>query len=184
VAAGWSAGAHVVPGVDLLLAGGSGGLLLRRVLAALGADNPEARQRLDVASDALTELPAGLLVRGDSRRSDDVEIRLRDGATPASVWRAATLATAQLAHDMLADINIIVGPHRRAVAAGGWTRMASVRAAKASAIPALEFSELTQPGATGAALLAEYSLGGDNRSLPEYLTQLRRSPAHEHEGES
>ena len=47
VAAGWSAGAHVVPQTDLLLAGGSGGLLLRRVLDALGADDADARDRLD-----------------------------------------------------------------------------------------------------------------------------------------
>ena len=37
VAARWSAGRHVVPGNTFLLAGGSGGLLLRRVLSALGA---------------------------------------------------------------------------------------------------------------------------------------------------
>jgi sugar (pentulose or hexulose) kinase len=177
VAAGWSAGAHIVPGVDLLLAGGSGGLLLRRVLAALGADTPEARERLDADSERLTELPSGLVVRGDSRRHDDVEIRLRDGATPAGVWRAATLCTGELAQDMLAGIAPTVGPHRRAVAAGGWTRMASVRTAKAAAIGALEFCDLREPGATGAALLAEFSLSGDDRSLTEFLHDNRRTTA-------
>ena len=171
VAAGWSAGAHVVPGIDLLLAGGSGGLLLRRVLSALGADTPTKRQHLDELSEQVVELPAGLLVSGDSRRSDEVQIRLRDGATPAAVWRAATIATAQLARDMLDDIGAIVGPHRRAVAAGGWTRMASVRRAKLAAIPALEISALDQPGADGAALLAEYSLDSGNVPLSVFLNQ-------------
>ena len=37
--AGWSVGRHVLPDTSLLLAGVSGGLLLRRVLAALGAES-------------------------------------------------------------------------------------------------------------------------------------------------
>ena len=47
--------------------------------------------------------------------------------------------------------------------------MRSVQAAKKTAIDALEFCEIQQPGATGAALLAEYSLAADTRSLPEFL---------------
>ena len=56
--------------------------------------------------------------------------------------------------DPLAD------PHRRAVAAGGWTQMASVRVAKSAVIDALSFSPVVQPGVTGAALLASYALAG------------------------
>src|ERR1700678_3977751 len=50
VSAGWSIGRHVLPGTSLLLAGVSGGLLLRRVLTALGADSAEARAALDRAA--------------------------------------------------------------------------------------------------------------------------------------
>lgn len=44
VASGWPAGRHVLPGATLILAGVRGGLLLRRVLTALGADSPEGRR--------------------------------------------------------------------------------------------------------------------------------------------
>jgi sugar (pentulose or hexulose) kinase len=175
VEARWSAGAHVVPDTDLLLAGGSGGLLLRRVLNALGVEGSAARDTLDVASMRVAALPPGLSIAGDGRTRDDVEIRLQDNASPAAIWAAATTYTAELARRMLANIEPIVGPHGRAVAAGGWTRMHSVRAAKSNAISHLEFSDTREPGATGAALLAEYSLTADSRSLPEFLHDASHS---------
>jgi sugar (pentulose or hexulose) kinase len=162
VAAGWSAGRHVRPDTSLLLAGVSGGLLLRRVLTALGAEKEPARTALDQASLDLHELPAGLSVTGDGRRQDDVVLRIRDGATPAAIWAAAVRYTTTQASRLLDDIEKIVGPHRRAVAAGGWTQMASVRAAKAAALAGLCFSPVIQPGVTGAALLASYALEGNS----------------------
>jgi sugar (pentulose or hexulose) kinase len=158
VAARWSAGRHVLPDTTLLLAGVSGGLLLRRVLAALGADTPQAREALDAAGCAVPALPSGLVVDGDGRTDQDVVIRVQDGATPAAVWAAATRHTARLTRRLLDDIEPVVGPHRRAVAAGGWTRMRSVRIAKTGAIDRLGFSTEEEPGAAGAALLAEHSL--------------------------
>jgi sugar (pentulose or hexulose) kinase len=160
VDAGWSAGRHVLPDTSLLLAGVSGGLLLRRVLTALGADTAAARAALDQASLDINDLPAGLEVTGDGRSSDDVVLRIADGATPAAIWTAAVRYTAAQAGYLLKDIEKVVGPHRRAVAAGGWTQMASVRAAKAAALGALSFSAVVQPGVTGAARLASYALEG------------------------
>jgi sugar (pentulose or hexulose) kinase len=161
VAAGWSAGRHVRPDTSLLLAGVSGGLLLRRVLTALGAETEPARTALDQASLDLHELPAGLSVTGDGRCQDDVVLRIQDGATPAAIWAAAVRYTTTQAGRLLDDIEKVVGPHRRAVAAGGWTQMASVRAAKAAALAGLSFSPVIQPGVTGAALLASYALEGN-----------------------
>jgi len=158
VAARWSAGRHVVPGATFLLAGVSGGLLLRRVLAALGAESPQAREALDAASCAVPAVPSGLAVQGDGRTDEDVVIRVQDGATPAAIWTAATRHTARLTRKLLDDIEPVVGPHRSAVAAGGWTRMRSVRLAKAEVIDRLGFSFEEEPGAVGAAMLAEYSL--------------------------
>jgi sugar (pentulose or hexulose) kinase len=161
VDAGWSVGRHVLPDTSLLLAGVSGGLLLRRVLAALGAEEEPARTALDHASLKTKDLPPGLSVTGDGRRQDDVVLRIQDGATPAAIWAAAVRYTATQASHLLADIEKVVGPHRRAVAAGGWTRMASVRAAKAAALAGLSFSPAVQPGVTGAALLATHALEGN-----------------------
>ena len=77
--------------------------------------------------------------------------------------------TADQARLLLEDIEQVVGPHRRAVAAGGWTRMASVRAAKADAIKAVSFSPVVQPGVTGAALLAAFAVDGDGLPLADFI---------------
>ena len=171
VSAGWSIGRHVLPDTSLLLAGVSGGLLLRRVLATLGAESGQARAALDHASLSVGDLPAGLSVTGDGRTQDDVVIRIQDGASPASVWTAAVRYTAAQARTLLDGIEKVVGPHRRAVAAGGWTQMASVRVAKAAVIDALSFSPVVQPGVTGAALLAAYALDGEGLPLADYIRQ-------------
>jgi len=167
VTAGWSIGRHVLPGTSLLLAGVSGGLLLRRVLAALGAESEPARSALDQASLSVGDLPAGLSVSGDGRTQDDVVLRVQDGASPASIWAAAVRYTAEAARLLLDGIEKPAGPHRRAVAAGGWTQMASVRAAKAAVIDALSFSPVAQPGATGAAMLAAYALARPDPASPD-----------------
>jgi sugar (pentulose or hexulose) kinase len=169
VSAGWSIGRHVLPDTSLLLAGVSGGLLLRRVLTALGAESGPARTALDHASLDVGDLPTGLSVSGDGRTQDDVVIRIQDGASPASIWTAAVRYTAAQTRVLLDDIEKIVGPHRRAIAAGGWTQMASVRAAKASAIDAMSFSAAPQPGVTGAALLASFALDGDGMPLADFI---------------
>jgi sugar (pentulose or hexulose) kinase len=171
VSAGWSIGRHVLPDMSLLLAGVSGGLLLRRVLAALGAQSEDARAALDRASLTVGDLPAGLSVTGDGRTQDDVVLRIQDGATPASVWMAAVRYTADQTRLLLNDIEKVVGPHRRAVAAGGWTRMASVRAAKATAVNAVSFSPVVQPGVTGAALLAAFAIAGGALPLGDFIRE-------------
>ena len=171
IAAGWSAGRHVLPDTTLLLAGVSGGLLLRRVLGALGCSSAEARERLDAASAAVTFLPPGLTVSGDGRVQDDVVIRLQDAATPATVWTAATRYTAGQLRALLDALEPVVGPHSRAVAAGGWTRMASVRAAKNAAVDALDFSPIDQPGVTGAALLAAYAISDLSTSVLAFVDE-------------
>jgi sugar (pentulose or hexulose) kinase len=171
VSAGWSIGRHVLPDTSLLLAGVSGGLLLRRVLAALGAESGPARAALDHASLSVGDLPAGLSVTGDGRTQDDVVIRIQDAASPGTVWTAAVRYTAAQTRLLLDDIEKVVGPHRRAVAAGGWTQMASVRAAKAAVIDAMSFSPVVQPGVTGAALLAAFALDGEGLPLADFIRQ-------------
>jgi len=159
VLSGLSAGAHVLPETTLVLGGVRGGLLLRRVLGALGATGSPERDRLDRAALAVRELPPGLEVSGAGPTGDDVVVRMRDDVQPADVWAAATRHTADQTRALIATIDAVVGPHRRAVACGGWTRMDSVRAAKRSAIARLQFSPLPEPGVVGAALLAGQAAG-------------------------
>jgi sugar (pentulose or hexulose) kinase len=81
---------------------------------------------------------------------------------------------------MLDQIEQLVGPHRRAVAAGGWTRMDSVRAAKTAAIGPVSFSPVVQPGVTGAALLAAFAIASDGVPLADFIRASadgRREPA-------
>ncbi len=159
VRSGLSVGAHVLPETSLVLGGARGGLLLRRILAALGATGSPERDHLDQAALAVGELPLGLEVSGAGPTGDDVVLRMRDDVTPAHVWAAATRYTAAATGTLIVTIDAIVGPHRRAIACGGWTRMESVRAAKRSAITGVQFSALYEPGAVGAALLAAQAAG-------------------------
>ena len=155
VGRGISVGMHVLPDTSAVIGGVRGGLLLRRVLALLGVTTAEQRDALDQAALAVGDLPAGLDVSGAGPTGDDVVLRLRDDADPATVWAAATRYTARETRVLLDLIESIVGPHARAVASGGWTRMASVRTAKSAVIDHLTFSELPEPVVAGAALLAE-----------------------------
>ncbi len=155
VGRGISVGMHVLPDTSAVIGGVRGGLLLRRVLALLGVTTAEQRDALDRAALAVGVLPAGLEVSGAGPTGDDVVLRLRDDADPATVWAAATRYTARETRVLLDLIESIVGPHTRAVASGGWTRMASVRTAKSAVIDHLTFSELPEPVVAGAALLAE-----------------------------
>jgi sugar (pentulose or hexulose) kinase len=155
VGKGISVGMHVLPGTSALIGGVRGGLLLRRVLALLGMTAAAERDALDQAALAVGSLPAGLDVSGAGPTGDDVVLRMRDGADPATVWAAATRYTARETRALLNLMEAVVGPHSRAVASGGWTRMASVRAAKSAVIDHLTFSELSEPGVAGAALLAQ-----------------------------
>lgn len=161
VRSGLSVGAHILPATSLLLGGVRGGLLLRRVLGALGATAAPERDRVDQAALDVRDLPAGLEVAGAGPTGDDVVLRMRDDVDPAHVWAAATRYTAAATATLIATIDAIVGPHTRAIACGGWTRMASVRAAKRSAIAHLQFSTLREPGVVGAALLAAQAAGVD-----------------------
>jgi hypothetical protein len=99
-------------------------------------------------------LPAGLELSGAGPTGDDVVLRVRDDASPPVVWTAATRYTAAETRSLLTTLHRVVPPHQRAVASGGWTRMASVRRAKAAAIDHLEFADLPEPGVVGAAIVA------------------------------
>ncbi|GAA1862520.1 FGGY family carbohydrate kinase [Asanoa iriomotensis] len=152
VGLGIDAGRHVLPDHAVLIGGMRSGLVMRRVLALVGADEPTRRAELDrrwqpASGDGVTIMPAG-------PHDNDVTIRIRDGAGPDQLWAATLAYLGEQTSALLAAVNSVVGEHRTAVAAGGWTRMASVRRAKTAVIPRLRISALEQPGARGAAMFA------------------------------
>ncbi|WP_127359192.1 FGGY-family carbohydrate kinase [Actinacidiphila soli] len=154
VGLGVDVGRHALPGHSALMGGMRSGLLMRRILDLVGAHEPGRRDALDRrwAPDAD---PAGhLSVQGGAGEDNDVILRLRDSVTPDAAWAATLAHIADRTSGLLADMESVVGDHSRAVAAGGWTRLRSVRTSKASVIPRLAFCPVDQPGALGAALFA------------------------------
>jgi sugar (pentulose or hexulose) kinase len=163
VGLGIDAGRHVVPGQTVLMGGMRSGLVMRRVLSLLGADDPTRRDELD---RRWVPAPVGrdsLSIVGAAIHDNDVRISLRDGATPDIAWAATLMHLAEQTTALLAGITSVVGEHRDAVAAGGWTRMRSVRESKIRSIPRLTFCRVEQPGARGAALFAACAALGEGR---------------------
>jgi hypothetical protein len=126
-------------------------------------------------------------VTGASVDDSDVTLRLSADATPDAVWCATLEHVAAQASRLLTGVTGVVGEHRSAVAAGGWTRLRSVRETKARRIPRLTFCPVDQPGTRGAALLAacalgegrldelarEFALTADSRPEPHLTTSPR-----------
>ncbi|MEV4621376.1 FGGY family carbohydrate kinase [Asanoa sp. NPDC049573] len=152
VGLGIDAGRHVLPDHAVLIGGMRSGLVMRRVLALVGADGPKRRDDLDRRWQPDAPVGDALTVVGAAMHDNDVTLRIRDGASPDLLWAATLKHLGEQTAALLAAVNSVVGEHRTAVAAGGWTRMASVRRAKAAVIPRLRISELEQPGARGAAM--------------------------------
>lgn len=187
VGRGIEAGRHVIEGRSALIGGLRGGLVLRRVLALLGADDPAGRARLDHAWTP--NLHTGATVVGARPSDDAVTVRVGDAATPDALWAAALAHVGEVTGGLLDAMADVVGAPRAAVAAGGWTRLRSVRAAKRRLLPELRFSDLAEPGAFGAALCAGYAASGCPGELLDFAEPLRRTalaasgrPDDQHEG--
>ena len=112
-----------------------------------------------------------------------------DGVGPlpptAGSWRAARRAlrivprpcealthVTQETAALLAALNDVAGPQSGALAAGGWTRMRSVRAAKSRVLPHVTFSTVAQPGALGAATFATFAAAGSPAPFLDFAAPL------------
>lgn len=154
VGLGIGAGRHVLPGHTVLIGGLRSGLVMRRVLSLIGADDRDRRESLDRRWTGSSAGCDSMSIVGVAIHDNDVSIHLRDGATPDVAWAVTLAYLAEQTAVLLATITSVVGEHRSAVAAGGWTRMRSVRESKIHTIPRLTFCGVDQPGARGAALFA------------------------------
>ncbi len=167
-------GAHVLPGRRMLLGGTRGGLLLRRILAMLGATEPAARAALD---EACPTGDVSLPVHIDGGRLDEQAVWLRidsDEASPPLVWRAALDVVAEQARAMVDLFEGVAGPAERMVAAGGWTRASSYRAIKERTFPGIQFADIDQAGGLGAAALASFAVSGSGTidDLPAHIERF------------
>jgi sugar (pentulose or hexulose) kinase len=171
VEAGYSAGLHVLPGFYVLIGSVRAGLVLGRVLNLLGCNDSAGKAELDANWRPDTQTRAR--VTGARLTDDEVTIALHDGTTPDSAWAAALAHISGETETLLHAAERIVGGHTDALAAGGWVRMASVRAAKSRIIPRLRFAAIDQPGAFGAALFAAWAGAGNPGSFNEFSAALR-----------
>ena len=78
-------------------------------------------------------------------------------ATPG--WLSTVDEVCAAAERILVDVERVAGPHREVVAAGGWLANAALRAAKRRRFPGLRISDIAEPGAYGAALMARSAAG-------------------------
>lgn len=156
---------HVLAGRRVLLGGTKAGLLLRRTLDLLGAGDSTRRSELDQAACALQDAVAagtadldGIRVWGAA--NDDGTLRINittDAISPAAMWLAILGNGIEEAARCLDLMAAEIGPADAVVVAGGWTRMSSVRRAKAESLPRVRFSDRSQAGAFGATMFAAHA---------------------------
>ena len=174
VGRGLSAGRHVLAGSTAILGATRSGLVLGRIMSMLGADDRAARQELADTWRADREPSARVLVSEPSDWTNEVTVRLRDDATPAEVWAAATEYVLAQTAELLEAVAEVAGPYETAVAAGGWAHVKGVFRGKAHVMPGLIVSDVQLPGATGAAMFAAQAAGVSSGSIS---TQAPSRPA-------
>ena len=170
---------HVVHGTTGLLAGMRTGLVLKRVLRLLGADDEDGRTRVDRESLAHRGERSDIHVSGFAMRDHDVVVTLRgDSPTPGRVWRAALDRSTEHAAGLLANLGTAGVPIERLVLAGGWSRMPSVLDARRALAPTVEVAAVQQPGPRGAALFGRWAAvhadptRADQRPPADYFTTV------------
>lgn len=141
-----------------ILCGIATGLTLERVSMMVGATTREERRLLGEAAAALPARVPGLRLR--EPRFDGVAVEgITDGVRPAALWRAAVEDMIELADHQLALVGSEAGTYTDVVAGGGWLNNPAVCAAKQRQYPHLRTTDLTEPGAYGAALMAARAAG-------------------------
>jgi len=174
VGAGLTVGAHVLQDRSVVAGPTRGGIVLRRVLGMLGATEGPARDALDASWVPVAAAGArGVTVSGAGMTDEEVVVRaVGDEITPADVWAAALEHVSTTVGALVASVDERVGPRRAVVAAGGWTRLASVRAQKRLSLPDVTFSPRQQAGAFGAATFAAWAAAGRRGSAADFAADF------------
>ena len=74
-------------------------------------------------------------------------------------WMSTVDEVCAAADRILVDVERVAGPSREVVAAGGWLANGALRAAKQRRFPSLRITDVAEPGAYGAALMARAAAG-------------------------
>lgn len=174
---------HVVHGTTGLLAAMRTGLVLKRVLRLLGAEDDTGRARVDRESLAHRDDRSDIDVSGFAMGDHDVVVTLRgDSPTPGRVWRAALDHSTEHAAVLLASLGAAGVPIERLVLAGGWSRMPSVVDARRALAPTVEVAPMEQPGPLGAALFGRWAAvhadraRADQRPPADYFATVTQPP--------
>ncbi len=181
--AGISVYPHVTRGSTGFIGGTRTGLVLKRVLRVLDAEDDPARSELDAATLRLSPGDcADVRVTGYAMEDHEVVIHLgSDTHRPAHVWRAALDGGTARGHQLLETLRDAAVPVDRLVVAGGWTRMASVLAARQDLAPLVETSDVDQPGTWGAARFGAWAAdpsratGPDRRPPTDWFTRRQHT---------
>lgn len=150
---------HVVPGKRVLVAGIKTGLLLRRLLQAVGVEDRPGRDAVD---DAVMALPYdGALAAGavgvSGARNDDGTLRITlrsDGVNPAELFAAVLRHSNDEIRLLIEAMDREIPPATTSTLTGGWAGMAAVQRARRVVLPGMTVSSRPQETAYGAALVA------------------------------
>jgi sugar (pentulose or hexulose) kinase len=178
---------HVVHATTGLLAGMRTGLVLKRVLRLLGADDEVGRAKVDHESLAHRGERGDVDVTGFAMRDHDVAVHLRgDSPSPGRVWRAALDRSTEHAAGLLGHLGSAGVPIERLVLAGGWSRMPSVLEARRALASTVEVAAVQQPGPRGAALFGRWAAVhadptvSDQRPPADYFTSVTETVSADH----
>lgn len=155
---GISVGWGVVEDHLCILSGIATGLTLERVAAMVGATTRAERRMLGETAAALPAREPGLRLRQPGYDGLAVD-GITDGVSPSALWRAAVEDMVELAEHQLALIESEVGPYTDVVVGGGWLNNPAVSAAKRRQYPQMRTTNMTEPGAYGAAFMAARAAG-------------------------
>jgi sugar (pentulose or hexulose) kinase len=153
---GVSAGRHVLANMSGCIGGSRGGLILRRSLDLIGARRGERLREIDEAWSPKIKFRDVIDLTQHKSISNDISIVVTGDAGPNELWAAALDYMAGENKKFLAGLDKVVGKHKSSVAAGGWIKMSSVREVKKTVMTNLEFSNVEEAGATGAAYIASW----------------------------
>lgn len=150
---GITVGWHAARDRWCLLGATQGGLILGKVMAALGIAR-DGLADLDRAARDAEDLPAAVTL---GPRPGDVAIDA--SATAGEVWRAATRAVSEQAAGLSEALSRAGGVRTGLVVAGGWTNSSALMLAKSAAVGPVRRATTAEAGARGAALLAGLAAG-------------------------